>query len=255
MSQDHFDEIACTYSDMRPSNQELLRLVYDRAELKPGMSLWDIGCGPGGDLAWFSSKGLSIMGIDRSAKMVQIACRRLGEYKVLCGDVTDLLKQEDDVNMRIATDAFLFKFSLHLMDDPVNVLRLAWNHVPVGGCIVIVSMLYDQQVKSLPTHGYFPSMDRDVLRSVNDLRATILSVREELDADLRIFNTTLWEEALDDNWIQRVENRYMSTLRNIPEDEWEQGLADLKDNLKVWTSVNDAPLVSVEGSIAILRRR
>src|SRR5262245_53920203 len=43
------------------------------ARVGPGSSIVDLGCGTGRDLAWFEAHGLRVVGIDRSAVMLEHA--------------------------------------------------------------------------------------------------------------------------------------------------------------------------------------
>jgi SAM-dependent methyltransferase len=57
--------------------------------LQPGISVLDVGCGPGGNTAWLDSYG-DVVGVDSSPEAVRLARSRHPEMEVREGDVADL---------------------------------------------------------------------------------------------------------------------------------------------------------------------
>jgi SAM-dependent methyltransferase len=90
-----YDTIASRYAagiDERPWNT-----LYERPAtlaLLPdigGKDVLDAGCGPGWYTDWLARNGARVVAVDRSARMVEVADKRLGgRARVMQGDVSDL---------------------------------------------------------------------------------------------------------------------------------------------------------------------
>ncbi|CCJ73578.1 Cyclopropane-fatty-acyl-phospholipid synthase [Cronobacter condimenti 1330] len=101
---DPYMQYSCGYwkeaDNLVDAQQAKLKLICEKLELKPGMTLLDIGCGWGG-LAAFAARhyGVSVTGVTISAeqqKMAQDRCERL-DVTILLQDYRDLDAQFDRI--------------------------------------------------------------------------------------------------------------------------------------------------------------
>ncbi|MEY8710324.1 cyclopropane fatty acyl phospholipid synthase [Mangrovibacter phragmitis] len=101
---DPFMQYSCGYwkkaTDLETAQQDKLRMICEKLQLKPGMTLLDIGCGWGG-LAAFAAKnyGVSVYGVTISAeqqKLAQARCEGL-DVTILLQDYRDLTMQFDRI--------------------------------------------------------------------------------------------------------------------------------------------------------------
>lgn len=101
---DPYMQYSCAYwkdaETLEQAQQAKLRMICEKLQLKPGMTLLDIGCGWGG-LAQFAAQeyGVSVQGVTISAeqqKMAQDRCVGL-DVKVLLQDYRDLDEQFDRI--------------------------------------------------------------------------------------------------------------------------------------------------------------
>ncbi|ELY4519399.1 cyclopropane fatty acyl phospholipid synthase [Cronobacter muytjensii] len=101
---DPYMQYSCGYwkeaDNLEDAQQAKLRLICEKLELKPGMTLLDIGCGWGG-LAAFAARhyGVSVTGVTISAeqqKMAQARCDGL-DVTILLQDYRDLNAQFDRI--------------------------------------------------------------------------------------------------------------------------------------------------------------
>jgi SAM-dependent methyltransferase len=94
-----YDRVASTYADTfvhelehKPLDRELLNrfatTVRPTAAATP--PICDLGCGPGHVGAFVADRGIDVIGIDRSAGMVDQARRRYPSLRVARGDMTSL---------------------------------------------------------------------------------------------------------------------------------------------------------------------
>jgi SAM-dependent methyltransferase len=110
----------------------LARLV-ELAQLPPGSSVLDAGCGPGLVAEAFLSAGHRVFGIDLAAEMVRRArarCERFGERaRFDQGSVFELEQPQP-------FDAAVSRFVLHHAQDPVAFLRAQAQRVRPGGVVL-----------------------------------------------------------------------------------------------------------------------
>lgn len=101
---DPYMQYSCAYwkdaETLEQAQQAKLRMICEKLQLKPGMTLLDIGCGWGG-LAQFAAQeyGVSVQGVTISAeqqKMAQDRCAEL-DVKILLQDYRDLDEQFDRI--------------------------------------------------------------------------------------------------------------------------------------------------------------
>ena len=75
---------------LRPGGVELTERGLTHCAFGVGERVADLGCGPGVTLALLAERGLSPVGMDRSAAMLQEAERRLSGVPLLAGTLEDL---------------------------------------------------------------------------------------------------------------------------------------------------------------------
>lgn len=101
---DPYMQYSCGYwsqaTNLEQAQQDKLRMICEKLQLKPGMTLLDVGCGWGG-LAAFAAKnyGVSVQGVTISAeqqKLAQQRCQGL-DVQILLQDYRDLDQQYDRI--------------------------------------------------------------------------------------------------------------------------------------------------------------
>ena len=101
---DPYMQYSCGYwkeaQTLEQAQQAKLRMICEKLQLKPGMTLLDIGCGWGG-LAQFAAQnyGVSVHGVTISAeqqKLAQARCAGL-DVEILLQDYRDLDRQFDRI--------------------------------------------------------------------------------------------------------------------------------------------------------------
>jgi len=108
-----YDEISVAYANKfnEPSDNidDFLKLI------RNGGKILDVGCGPGVDVAYMTSKGFDVIGIDLSEKMLDIAKKKNPNTNFEKADIRKL-------NFKLNTfDGILASFSLiHIPKKDVN---------------------------------------------------------------------------------------------------------------------------------------
>ncbi|MCL6446172.1 MAG: class I SAM-dependent methyltransferase [Alicyclobacillus sp.] len=133
-----FDEKASTYDDFCRTplghfvdvvEHEMIAAI---ARPKPGETAVDLGCGTGSYTYWLSDLGLSVLGVDVSQNMLEVARRK--RENVVTFVQADLLNLPFDNNM---FDLSICNIVLEFIQDPVTALREGFRVLKPGGRLVV----------------------------------------------------------------------------------------------------------------------
>ncbi len=124
---------------------EAAHQIWERAGLRPGLAVLDVGCGPGFatmDMAQIVGTGAGghVLGVDESAGFVehvnaQAAARALANVRAVVGDVQDLAS-----NPAVAAgsfDAAYIRWVLCFVSDPEAVVRGIARALKPGGVLAV----------------------------------------------------------------------------------------------------------------------
>src|SRR5205085_5254959 len=89
------------------STRQFIEPLLDAAEVRVGMSLLDVGCGPGYVSAAATERGAIAIGVDFSREMVGIAQPMFPSVKFHEGDTQKLAFRDETVDRVVATFALL----------------------------------------------------------------------------------------------------------------------------------------------------
>jgi 2-polyprenyl-3-methyl-5-hydroxy-6-metoxy-1,4-benzoquinol methylase len=106
--------------------------------IKPGMSLIDIGCGPGRDTKFWSDRGVRVLGIDASSEMIASASATYPHLEFQVGDILSL----DEKLPKSFDAAWLAYVILHVPPDLCyEALSDVRNLVRPGGVVFIATTI------------------------------------------------------------------------------------------------------------------
>ncbi len=116
MSKDPYGFIAKRYDAIFESmNAGLFNLGVKLSQATEGMSVLDVGCGTGMQLARYQKEGCQIWGIDMSPAMMDVARQKLGDTAELhLGDATNMPFDDDSFDLITST------LVIHEMDPPIR---------------------------------------------------------------------------------------------------------------------------------------
>lgn len=136
MREDPYQGIARWYDRLfEPLNAKLRAIGLALAELNAGQSVLDVGCGTGSLLAIWRTRGCVVHGIDKSAAMLNVARRKLGDAaRLYVGDATRM--PFDDAEF----DRVTAMLTLHEMRQPerLSVLREMRRVLKSEGRIILI---------------------------------------------------------------------------------------------------------------------
>lgn len=145
-----YDAVAADYA--RELGGELAHKPLDRAllamsvELAQGGPIGDLGCGPGHVSAFLAGLGGDVVGIDLSARMIDIARERLPEAEFVQGDLRDLPLPDESLAGAVA-----FYSLIHLAPGHVPVAIREIARVLRPGAHAIVAFHRGDEVRHLAT--------------------------------------------------------------------------------------------------------
>ena len=88
-----FDMCAPTWDAEMIKDDEILRRIFDNADIEEGVTVLDVACGTGVLVPYYMDRNVSqITGVDISPKMVEIAKDKYesSDVRILCQDVEDM---------------------------------------------------------------------------------------------------------------------------------------------------------------------
>ncbi|HEX4981544.1 MAG TPA: methyltransferase domain-containing protein [Ilumatobacteraceae bacterium] len=123
----------------RTSNVRRSRWAVELLDLQPGERLLEVGCGPGVAIAAAASRGIAVVGVDRSAVMIGQARRRnnaavrAGRVELVTAPVEDLPDFDKPFDKVLAVN------TVGHWDDPLGGLTALRRVLRSGGRIAIVT--------------------------------------------------------------------------------------------------------------------
>lgn len=136
--QTFFERVASDWDTMRLAyyDERVIDRMSDVSDLREGMSVADVGTGTSFVAAGVATRGGSVIGVDNSPAMLNVARKNLdalgiGNVELLLGEIMALPLSSDGV------DAAFANMVLHHAEDPEVMLREMARVVKPGGAVVI----------------------------------------------------------------------------------------------------------------------
>lgn len=216
------------YRDISPfSLRQWLSKIVELGMIAPGARVLDIGCGTGRlTIPLRQMTQAEIYGLDLSSEMLEQAKSKKGAdaiYWVL-GDAQALPFPEEFF------DCTFMCLVLHHIEDKRQAIEEMYRVLKPGGRSLIWTVSH-QQIKDFLLNEFFPSLQElDLKRfpSISTIKALMgtasySNIREE---------TVIWQEQIaTSRYIEKVRNKYISTLSLLSEEEFSEGLEKLEKSL------------------------
>jgi SAM-dependent methyltransferase len=138
---DQFSRQAAGFSSAAAMNDaDAMRLLLDAARLHGDDTVLDVACGPGIVAAAFAPAAASVVGIDLTPEMLELARERCGEEGLVnarfdLGDVTRLPYRDGEFSRVVC------RYALHHVADPQAVVAEMARVCHDGGRVVVADMV------------------------------------------------------------------------------------------------------------------
>ena len=145
-----YDAVAADYA--REIGDELARKPFDRAllamsaELADGGRIADLGCGPGHVSAFLAGLGADVIGVNLSARMLDIARERVPDAEFVQGDLRDLPLPDASLAGAVA-----FYSLIHLAPGHVSVAIREIARILRPGAHAVIAFHRGDEVRHLAT--------------------------------------------------------------------------------------------------------
>ncbi len=132
------------YESRQEAQENLTRFIVDKARIKKGATVLDVGCGMGGSSVWLAENlGASTVGITISPVQLEIARRTAKEHKV---GSSFLLMDAEHMNFNVLFDViWVVAASTHFQDQE-GFVRSAGTFLKKGGKFVIFDWMVKEDV-------------------------------------------------------------------------------------------------------------
>lgn len=152
--------------------EDITRDLFDRAGVRPGMHVLDIGCGAG-DVSLLAARMVGpagrVLGVDHAVEAIAVARSRAARDGA--ANVAFQLGEISAAAPEGPVDALVGRFVLMHQQDPAAVLRAAARHVRPGGVIALLESHMSGSLPGVHSWPHSPTYDRIVRWQTTAIRA------------------------------------------------------------------------------------
>lgn len=213
------------YRDISPSSLKLwLNTIIQRGKITSNSRVLDIGCGTGRlTIPLRQMTQAETYGLDLSPEMLEQAKSKRGADAIhwVLGNAQALPFPEEFF------DCNFMCLVLHHIEDKARAIKEMYRVLKPGGRSLIWTVSH-QQIKDFLLNEFFPSLQEldlkrfppiSTIKALMDV-AGYSNVREE---------TVIWQEQIaTSRYIEKVRNKYISTLSLLSKQEFSEGLEKLE---------------------------
>ncbi len=219
-----YSEISRNYDRHRSYSEKEIGKLIEFAGIKEGMRVLDLGCGTGNvsyQLQKFIS--LDIVGADISMPMLEVA--RGKSLEVICADANSGQLPFRDNIFDIVTAGFV----IHQIDNLPAMFSECYRILKNSRLVIMTSSHWQIENQHPVLKEFFPSaIDIDKSR-FPDIPKVDGLLRNAGFSDIRHDEIHVEAIPLDDEYLQKVKGKFISTYQLIPEEEFEVGVSKLAE--------------------------
>lgn len=221
-----YDLAASSYDQFRRGRGPYFPKLLELSKKVPGHRFLELGAGTGNNtLAMEEECGsVQLVALDASRGMLTNAKAKLHRSICLQGDVRKL---------PFNNDVFDFLYSTYLIHHirEVDVFFSECFRVLVGNGILATVSTPEEFIIKHPMNQYFPSFSRIDLARFQPIEQLIQSMKSVGFSDVEHCILADPPCPIDVEYVRRVENRFISTYDLIPPEEFQSGIARLKEEV------------------------
>ena len=219
-----YNELASEYDRHRKLQPNALRQLIRRGELTGHSKVLETGCGTGNySVGIQSNMGCRCWGLDPSREMLRKARSKSSEVEWRIGRAERLTFPARSFDLVFSVDA------IHHFSDRARCFEEAHRVLKHGGKVCTVTNTEWQMRHRKPLSEYFPAADsKDLARipKIQELKRTMVAAGFANIGS----NVTHFRYKLHDS--QPYKDKFVSTLRMIPEAAFRKGMSRMERDLK-----------------------
>ncbi|MCJ7516246.1 MAG: methyltransferase domain-containing protein [Dehalococcoidia bacterium] len=215
--------ISKIYDIYRSYPDALIKSIIELGKISRGKKILDLGCGTG-NIA-YQIKGTidaDLIGVDVSMDMLKVA--RSKSLVVVCSDIDNQHLPFRDSSF----DAVIGAYVIHQIKN-LNFLLSECYRVLRDGVLVLLTSSHKQIEEQHPIiKNFFPSyvsIDKGRFPEIDRIDSLLESLGFK---DIKHEEVTVSNIPINDEYLQKVKNKYVSTYHLMPESEFEDGIARLE---------------------------
>lgn len=121
-----FDSAASAWDNDQVRNEEVIKLILDKGEIKKDMHILDVASGTGVLFPDYISRQTKVTGIDISPEMVKRAKEKFPQTEIICGDA-------QDYHFSNSFDAVMIYNAFPHFTDPHKLMENLYSCLKSGG--------------------------------------------------------------------------------------------------------------------------
>ena len=218
-----YTELSKTYDKNRWYTKRLIKEIIEFGNFKDGMKILDIACGTG-NVAFQLSELINgcIIGVDISVSMLKMAKERA--LTVVCTDVDNNLFPFPNNSFDTVVGAYV----IHQIDN-VRFLFSECYRILRDGVLILLTFCHEQIENQHPLiKQYFPSYICIDKKRFPDIPQIDYLLELSGFKDIRHQKVLVEDFAIDQEYLDRIKNKYVSTCHLISQKEYELGVKRLE---------------------------
>jgi len=222
-----YTDLSKTYDDYRSYPKELMKETIEFGGIREGMKVLDLGCGTGNVAVSLREMiDVEVIGIDVSLAMLKKA--RAKSLRVVAADI-----EKDRMPFRDGSfDRVLSVYVIHQIRDLTFTLSECRRILGKGSLVLLTSGHAQLEHQHPAILEFFPSFV-DVERSrFPDTPQVESLLKTSGFSDVKHREVKVGGLPLDETFLQKVKNKYISTYCLLPEDEYKIGVEKLERFIK-----------------------
>lgn len=222
-----YNEISKTYDNYRSYPENLIQKIIEYGKINEGMRVLDLGCGTG-NISYELQKmnNLDIIGIDKSKQMLTTARKK--SLNVICGNI--------DINLPIRDNSFdviIGAYVIHQLKN-LKVLVSDCYRILKNGILVFLTASHKQIENQHPViKEFFPGyieIDKNRFPDIPKIKYLLKYVGF---IDIKHQELLVRKIRINEEYLKKVKNKYVSTYHLLPKKEFENGVEKLEKYIKI----------------------
>lgn len=242
-----YDAISARYDDFRGAGAELAEIILAEAGPAAGARILDVGCGTGNVAAALARLvDPNIVGVDRSLGMLTAARTKLPDASWIQADSAALPLRAE------AFDCVLMIYLLHHVANFAPVIQDAYRLLRHGPLIVLT--VSHKQIDESFACRFFPSYAAIDKARFPTIPAIMEAMQEAGFSDVtsRTVNIAIARVTFDESYLEKVENKHVSTYYLMRDEEFRRGLEKMREYIREHAG---EPALDHQGTLIVGRKR